>query len=49
MAWIGGQYTIGSGVDIPLEGWVNIPCVDNQYTMGRGIDMPWVGRSICHG
>ena len=44
--WIGGQYTMGRGVDIPRVEGIDITWVGARYTMYRVVIMPWVGRSI---
>jgi len=47
--WVGGQNTMGKGINIPSIGGV-------RYSMGLRVKIPWVGSDIpwiagliCHG
>ena len=49
MPWVGGQSTMGRGVDIPLIGGSIYNWLGGRYTMGRKLDIACVGSSIYHG
>ena len=49
MPWVGGQHTMGRGVDIPWVGDSIYHGYGGQNTMGRRVDIPGVGGLICHG
>ena len=44
MPWVGGQYTMGMGVDIPWAEGFDITWVGGRYTMYRVVKIPWEGR-----